>query len=122
MATFVKRCGQLGRTFRHPFERTHRIAHRRSFGEALQISHQGRIAFAQRLRTPTLATHPAFRQRTLRENVLAAIDGGAGKPADLAHHGKRPVASSTYLVGCKQPLAALVQLAAQSGPAQFDPI
>ena len=117
VAALFERCGELGRALRHPFEGAHRIAHRRRLRKALQIQHQGRVAFAERLRAPALAAHTALGQRPFLQIVLAAVDGGAGEPRDLAHNDQRPVSGRPDLVSGEQALTPLVELAAQRFPA-----
>ena len=120
VATLHERRSELGGALQHPPERTHGIAHRRGLSETLKIRHRRRIALAQRLAASALATHTAPGQRTGLQIALAAIDRRAGEGGDLRHDLQCAIPGRLHLVGSKQSLPPLVELAAQRFPAQSD--
>jgi hypothetical protein len=73
------------------------------------IRHQGRVAFAERLRASALAAHTALRQQPFLKIGLAPVDSGASEPRDPAYHDERPAARTSLAANKRFPRSSSLQ-------------
>lgn len=112
------RGGQLRQAFRHPNQRTRRIAESVRLDQPTQRIAQSGVFVAERLSAAALAADAPGRQRRRVQIVFAAIDRRTRQPRNLRNQ-RQPAASSSPNRRRKQPTPALVKACSRTSPIEL---